>query len=74
MTMSLKVLNKVNLDCLPNPELFHITDFLLFTRLLELLAINHNLSERRISFVPWLLKFPMFWLFYNLHKQALPRS
>ena len=27
------------------------------SQLLELLAINHSLSERRIIFLPWLLKF-----------------
>ena len=49
MTMFFKVLNKV--------KLFLITDLVLFAKLLELLAINHGLSERRIIFVPRLLKF-----------------
>ena len=37
-------------------KLFLIIDLLPFAKLLELVAINHSLSERRISFVPWLLK------------------
>ena len=32
-------------------------DLLPFSKLLELLAIDHSLSERRIIFSPWLLKF-----------------
>ena len=39
------------------PHLFFIRGLLLFTILFELLAINHSLSEKRIIFVPWLLKF-----------------
>ena len=42
--------------CLHKPKLFLIIDLLLFTKLLELLATNHSLSEKSI-FVPWLLKF-----------------
>ena len=34
-----------------------IIDLLPFAKLLELLAMNHSSSERRISFVPRLLKF-----------------
>ena len=39
------------------PKLFLIIDLLLFAKLLELLAINHSSSERRVIFIPWLLKF-----------------
>ena len=55
--MFLKVLNKVNSECLHKPKLFFIIDSLLLAKLLELLAINHSLSGRRIIFVPRLLKF-----------------
>ena len=34
-----------------------IIELLPFAKLLELLATDHSLSERRIIFVPWLLKF-----------------
>ena len=49
---------------LHKPKLFLIIDLLpftkllkLFTKLLELLGINHSSSERTIIFVPQLLKF-----------------
>ena len=42
---------------LHKPKLFLIFDLLSFAKLLELLAINHSMSERRIIFVSWLLKF-----------------
>ena len=38
------------------PKLFLIIDLFLIAKLLELLAINHRLSERRIFFIPWLVK------------------
>ena len=56
MTMFLKVLNQVNFRCLHKPKLFMI-DLLPFAKLLELLALNHSSLERRIVFVPRLLKF-----------------
>ena len=37
--------------------MFPIVDLLPFAKLLELLAIDHSSSERRIIFVPRLLKF-----------------
>ena len=39
------------------PKLVVIIDLLPFAKLLELLAISHSLSERRIIFDPRLLKF-----------------
>ena len=48
--------NIINLFDIHKPRLCLI-DLLPFTKLLELLAIDHNLSERRIIFVPQLLKF-----------------
>ena len=42
---------------LQKPKLFLIIDLLPFAKLLEMLAINHSLSEKRIIFGPWLLKF-----------------
>ena len=44
-------------ECLHKSKLFLIIDLLPFAELLELLAINHSLSERMIIFVPRLLKF-----------------
>ena len=70
----LKVLNKVKSEYLHKPESLLIIDLLPFAKLLELLAINHSLSERRTIFVSQLLKFVVFWLFYNLHGCALPCS
>ena len=58
--MFLKVLNKVNFrisESLQKPRLFLIIDLLPFAKLLELLAINHSSSKRRIIFVPRLLEF-----------------
>ena len=49
--MFLKVINKVNF------KLFLITDLLQIAELLELLAINHSLSERGIVFILWFLTF-----------------
>ena len=71
----LKVLNKVNSECLNKPRLFLTIELLPSAKLLELSAINHGLSERRIIFflVVEVLP-PVFWLFYNLHRCALPRS
>ena len=46
----LKVLNKVNSECLNKPRLFLTIELLPFAKLLELSAINHGLSERRIIF------------------------
>ena len=56
------------LECLHKSRLFLIIDLILFAKLLELLTINYSLSERRIIFVPGLLKFLMFWLLFNLHR------
>ena len=53
----LKVLNKVKFRALHKPKLFLIIKLLQFAKLLELLASNHSLAERRIIFVPRLLKF-----------------
>ena len=36
---------------------YMVQDSLLFAKLLELLANNHSLPERRIIFVFWFLKF-----------------
>ena len=36
--------------CLLKPKSF-IIDFFLFAKLLELLAVNHSASERRVTFV-----------------------
>ena len=49
--MFLKVLNKVDIERLYKPKLF-TTDLLPFAKLLEFLAVDHSLSERRIIFVP----------------------
>ena len=58
MTMFLKVLKKVNFTVhIHKPNLFLIIDLLPLAKLLELLDINHSSSERRIIFVPQLLKF-----------------
>ena len=54
--MFLKVLNKVNIRMLIQP-LFLIIDLVPFAKFLELLAIDHSSSDRRIIFVPRLLKF-----------------
>ena len=42
--------------CLHKPKLLRIIDFLPFTKLLELLAINHSSSKRMDTFVCQLLK------------------
>ena len=59
MIMFLEVLNKVNIKYqrLYKPILFFIIDLLPFAEFLELLAIDHSLTERRIIFDPCLLKF-----------------
>ena len=54
--------------------MFLAIDLLPFAKLLVLLAIDHSSSKRRIIFVSWLLKFPMFWLLCNVHGCALPHS
>ena len=55
-----EVLNKVNFRVLTQTleviSCYRLTP-VTFTKLLELLAINHSLSERKIVFVPRLLKF-----------------
>ena len=55
-----KVLNKVNFRTLTQTFIMSciIIDFLPFLKPFELLAINHSSSERRITFVPRLLRFP----------------
>ena len=63
MIMFLKVLDNIFespglSECLYNPKLFLIIYLLPFTKLLELLAIDHGWSEVSIIFVPLLLKFP----------------
>ena len=60
--MFLKVLDNVFespglSECLYNPKLFLIIYLLPFTKLLELLDIDHGWSEVSIIFVPLLLKF-----------------
>ena len=60
MKMFLKVLNKVISEPLHKRKLFLIIDLISFAKLLELLAINQSSSERRIIFVPRLLKFSHF--------------
>ena len=58
MTMCLKVLNMVNFRALIQTLIISYYYWLTpFAKLLDLLAINHSLSERRIIFVPQLLKF-----------------
>ena len=54
--MFLRVLNEVKFERLYKPKLFLIIDLLPFAKLFELLAINHSSSERRIIFIPWLMK------------------
>ena len=72
VTMFLKDLNNVNFRALTQTKLFLIIDVLSFAKLLELLAINYSLSERRIIFVPQLLLFSQVVVFfYNLHGCAL---
>ena len=72
VTMFLKDLNNVNFRALTQTKLFLIIDVLSFAKLLELLAINYSLSERRIIFVPQLLMFShVMGFFYNLHGCAL---
>ena len=62
MTMFLKVLNEVHFR--GTFHLFLIIDFHPFAKPLELLAINHSSSERRIIFVHQMLKFsPCFGCF-----------
>ena len=56
MIMFLKVLNNINIRVL-KPKLFLIIHLLPFAKLLEVLAIDHSSSERRIIFAPQLLKF-----------------
>ena len=51
--------------------MFLIIDLLLFAKLLELLAIDHSSSERRIIFVPRWLKFSHVLVILNLHGCAL---
>ena len=46
MTMSLKVLNKVNLECFPNPKLFYI---LLFFKWEKLNPNNKNYLVKAIG-------------------------
>ena len=41
---------------LHKPKLLLIIDLLPFAKIVELLAINHSLSERRDNFVPQLMK------------------
>ena len=57
LTMFLKDLNNVNFRALTQTKLFLIIDVRSFAKLLELLAINYSLSERRTIFVPQLLMF-----------------
>ena len=57
MTLFLKVLNKYVSERLQAPKLFLIIDLPPLEKLLELLAINHSSSKRRIIFGHWLLNF-----------------
>ena len=66
MTMFLKVLTKFQSNY-TNLNYFLLLTYSCLQKPLELLAINHSLSKRRIIFVP-----PMFWLFYNLHGCLIP--
>ena len=52
--------------CIHKPKLLLIIDLVPFTKLLDLLAINHSLSERRDSFVPHLLKLSYVLFFLQL--------
>ena len=53
MTMLLKVLNKVKFRWfIHQPKSFLIINLLVFAKLLDLLAINHSLTERRIYILP----------------------
>ena len=55
--MFFNVLNMVISKGFQKPKLLLIIDLLPFAKLLELLAIDHSSSEKRIIFVPRLLKF-----------------
>ena len=72
ITIFLKVVNKVNFRVLTKPKLFLIIDLLPFAKFLELLAIYHGSSERRIILFLGCWNSPMFWLFYNLHGCDFP--
>ena len=51
LTMFMKVLSKVNFKVLTQTKIISYYWLLLFAKLLELLAITHSSSERRIIFV-----------------------
>ena len=55
--MFFNVLNMVISKGFQKPRLLLIIDLLPFAKLLELLAIDHSSSEKRITFVPRFLKF-----------------
>ena len=55
--MFFNVLNMVISKGFQKPKLLLIIDLLPFAKLLELLAIDHSSSEKRIIFVPRFLKF-----------------
>ena len=57
MIMFLKVLNKVNIRALIQTYIVSYYRLTPICKLLELLAIDHGLSERRIIFAPRLFKF-----------------
>lgn len=52
----LKVLIRQISECLLKPKLIIIINLLMLAKLLDFLAINHSLFERRGIFIPWLLK------------------
>ena len=55
--MFFNVLSMVISKGFQKPKLLLIIDLLPFAKLLELLAIDHSSSEKRIIFVPRFLKF-----------------
>ena len=57
VAMLFNISRKLNEIAYTNLNYFFFVDLLPFAKLWELLAINHIVSERRIIFVPRLLKF-----------------
>ena len=55
--MFFKVLNKVDIRAFIQTLIILTIDLLPFAKVLELVAIDHSSSERRIIFVPQWLKF-----------------
>ena len=68
------VMNQVyNINIIYTNKLFYYIHLLPFSHFLELLVINHSLSDETFLFFGgW--SFPMYWLFYNLHGCTLVHS